>query len=145
MTKTEIKFRKYFDLFLTKVVNSFKFSSLKEEHKECAKFVIFLKQATMQDKLAPVWFHPCNEVSNGNQWAFGSLLKVIGKINGVADYVFLWDKGSGCIEFKAKGKGLNENQKLFKQWCSEKEVPYFEVFTCDEAIVILKDWGILSE
>ncbi len=145
MSIPAITFKKYFNLFLTRVVPSFNFASIKAEHKECARFVVCLKQWTMQSSLSAIWFHPCNEVSNGTQWNFGSLLKVLGKINGVSDYVFLWNNGAGCIEFKDKGKKLNESQILFKEWCADKNVPYFEVYTTEEATLILKDWGILNE
>jgi len=99
---------------------------------------------TLKNKCKAVWFHPCNEVSNNHQFAFGNLLKKLGKINGVPDYVFLWKDGSAGMEFKAPKGKLNESQQLFKEWCIDRNVNYFQVFTAEEAIHYLKEIRVIE-
>ncbi len=134
--------KSYFPLLLKRP--SFNKIWLKAEHQECAIFVSYLIEATLKNDCNAFWFHPCNEVSNNRQFAFGKLLQHLGKINGVPDYIFMWKGGCGGIEFKAPGKKLNENQRLVKAWCEDKGVPFEEATSSADAIKILHGWGVIN-
>lgn len=106
---------------------------------------MWLTQAALENTLNAVWFHVANEVSNGHQYAFGAKLKAMGKLPGVADFVFLAPHKGGALELKyAKGK-LSEPQETFRDWCKSKDVVYGVARTLDEAINWIKENGFTCE
>jgi len=107
------------------------------------QFVDYLKFLSIEKKLKSVWFSVPNENANNKNPIFGSKLKSLGKINGVADMIFLWEGGSGCIEFKSEKGKLSESQKLFQKWCCSLGINYEVVRSFEDGILVLKKWKIL--
>ena len=76
-------------------------------------------------------------------------LKSQGLLPGVADFVFLWAGGCGCIELKTpaayrrKNHGLSDAQLEFKEWCEECGVPYEIADSLEAVQAILKKWKTL--
>lgn len=66
----------------------------------------YLKGKSIEGKLKGIWFHVANEGTYGKNSnpIYGMLLKCMGKLNGVADFVFLHKDGAACVEIKS-GKG----------------------------------------
>lgn len=107
------------------------------------QFVDYLKFLSIEKKLKCVWFSVANENANNKNPIFGSKLKSLGKINGTPDMIFLWEGGSGCIEFKSQKGKLTESQKLFQKWCESLNVNYEIVKNFEDAVFVLKKWKIL--
>lgn len=110
----------------------------------CIDFVSVLNSYIQIKKPNFVYFHVPNEISSNKNPIFGAKLKKMGKTNGVADYIFLWENGSGCIEFKAGKNGLTESQKTFSENCSKFKIPYEVARSVDEGINILKKWRLVD-
>lgn len=112
-----------------------------KEHGECVKLAKFLQKETRQGRFNTVWFHVANEFAGKQRPVWGALLKAMGKLAGVADYIFMWEGGCGCIEMKyAKGK-QSQSQKDFAQWCEDNGVLYEVCYSHEEALDVLKQWG----
>ena len=106
---------------------------LKEEDQLCFEFRLWLTQKTLQNAFPFVWFHVANEIIPNKNFIFGKKLKKIGKMAGVADYIFLGEKGSFAIEFKSKKGILSPSQKIFKSWCEKNHIPFFCAYTLKDA------------
>lgn len=123
---------------------------ISEEHRECIRFSNFCKASSLDGSLKGIWFHVANETGDNTKKVFGALLRSMGKICGIADYVFLSKNGCGCIEFKTEARykskeyGLSDSQQLFKRWCEKQEIPYVVVCKTEEAIEFLKEWKIIE-
>lgn len=115
------------------------------EQRICIEFSNLLRVASFEKRLNGVWFHVANEYSGQFRPVFGMLLKAMGKIAGVADYIFLWGNGCGCIEVKNEKTKLSENQTLFKKWCESYNIPFEVVRSCTQGEDILMQWGILRD
>lgn len=114
-------------------------ASLKPEQLMCVEFANTMRQLTLEKKMSYVWFHIPNEFlpSARVNYSFELKMKHMGKISGVPDYCFLSENDSFFIEFKA-GKGKHSpNQKMFEEWCTTQEVPYFLCRTAHEGINIV--------
>ena len=75
--------------------------------------------------------------------------KRMGTLKGVPDYQFIWhsNKGAefGFLEFKLPKKGyLTPEQKAFKKFCDDCDIPYEVVRSTEEAINFLKQWKVLK-
>lgn len=114
------------------------------EAMEQAKFTSFCKQLSIEEKLNATWTSIANEHSGTYKPRFGAKLSLTGKIKGAPDMVFTWATGSGYIEFKSKSKKLVGNQAYFQNWCEDLSVRHAVVLSCDEAIKVIEDWGIIS-
>lgn len=141
----------YFLFSLFKTASLYGRIKISEEHRECIAFTNFCKAESLGGSLKSVWFHVANETGDNTKKVWGALLRCMGKICGVSDYVFLTKGHNLCIEFKSessyksKNHGLSPSQLLFKQWCEACEIPYYIVSSCKEAIQVLKDEGLLKE
>ena len=114
------------------------------EDQICFKLANALRGWTVEDKLNAVWFHPANEVSDGDKFHFGNKLKAMGKVSGVSDYVFGNGEGMYCLEIKSKKGSLTHNQKAFFDWCEIKGVKHAVAKSFEEAKTQLMEWGILK-
>lgn len=108
------------------------------------RFVQYCRAASLEKRLDAVWFSVPNEFGGQKQRMFGGLLKALGKLNGVADMVFLWKDGAGCLEFKSGRNKQRPEQLLFEAWCINHGVHYHVVYGFQEAINALKNWNILK-
>jgi hypothetical protein len=109
-------------------------------HLEC---INHMKSWAVSGELKALWFHPANETLKKGDTGWGMLLKMMGKLPGVPDLIFLWDKGSGCIELKSSKGRLTEEQETFKKWCCEFNIPYVICRSLKEVERTLKDWKVL--
>lgn len=111
-------------------------SSLKPEQYICVQFANSMRQLTFEKRLSYVWFHIPNEFlpSTRINYSFDLKQKHMGKISGVPDYCFLSMKDCFFIEFKAAKGKLSPNQKIFENWCSAQEVPYYICRTAKEGV-----------
>lgn len=125
------------------------FSKLKPEQKECVIFANACKSFNIEGKLNAVWLHIPNEIANNRHPRFGNLQKLMGKMAGAADYVFLGEKNSCFIEFKVKTDNLitkqNKNQVMFEEWCKKMGVHYFLVYSSNEALQKLREINLLKD
>lgn len=117
---------------------------LEGESKTCVAFANRLRQYTLEGTLKAVWFHPTNESPGKEHIHWQKLKKLEGRIPGTPDYVFLWDQGAGCLEFKTLQGRLSPFQKLFASWCNLAQIPYEVVHTPEQALEHLKTWGVLE-
>lgn len=122
----------------------------KGENAICIDFANHLQRETRQERFNTVWFHVANEFAPEKDnkekqkkkfSVFGCVLKAMGKLAGVADYIFLWGGGCGCIEFKTPTGKQSEAQKRFQAWCESCGVPYEIATSKEEGLDILKRWG----
>ncbi len=111
----------------------------------CYQFANYLRSESIEGKLKCIWFHVANEIANNKNPVFGKKLKALGKIAGVADYVFLKDTGSFCIEVKEPKGKQSDNQKMFQKWCASHGVPYKMIYSSEEGIEALKEWGLIND
>lgn len=102
-----------------------------------------LAQYTMQKRLKAVWFHVPNEAKRSKQ--LGMIMKALGMIPGVSDYVFLWDGGCGVIELKHGNNGLRDSQAIFLDWCRDHKVNRAVCYGANQVDTVLREWGILKE
>lgn len=80
--------------------------------------------------------------NEGVRTAFlGGLLKAMGMITGAGDFIFTWEKGSCWIELKQPGKKLEQEQRLFKIWCEDSNVPYVTCSSAQEVENAIKALG----
>lgn len=118
--------------------------NLKPEDKICVEFTKRLIKATRFEDFPAVWFHVPNEFSGSKKPIFGMLQKAMGKVAGMSDYVFLWEDGNLCLEFKTEeaSSKQSDKQEAVETWCKASGVPYRLARSADEAYAILKDVGL---
>lgn len=97
---------------------------------------------TMQGRLKAVWFHVPNEAKRSRQ--LGVIMKALGMIPGVSDFVFLWDGGGGVIELKYGKNGLQDSQVIFLEWCRTYNVPRAVCYGANQVDTVLHEWGVLD-
>lgn len=108
-------------------------------------FANYLRCHSITDRNKAVWSKIAHEISGNNKPHFGQLLAATGKINGVPDFMFMWEDGCGFIELKTKTGKLSPNQKLFERWCQHCKVRHEVAYSVEEAIEIVRKWKILDE
>lgn len=121
--------------------NAISSATLKPEQAICVEFANSMRKLTLEKKLHYIWFHIPNEFlpSARINYSFELKQKHMGKISGVPDYCFLSDRDSFFIEFKA-GKGKQSpNQKVFEEWCTTQDVPYFLCRTAKDGVDLVLD------
>jgi hypothetical protein len=122
--------------------NLYKYKGEKLLHIEIVQRLLPL---TLDEKLQALWFHPANEAIKSKEHGIGFniMLKMMGKIPGVPDLVFMWKNGAGFIELKsAKGK-LTESQEFFQRWCKNYDIPFEIAKSWEEVENILRKWNVL--
>lgn len=112
---------------------------LKEEDSLAYALRTYLTQETLENRLPYVWFHVANEVSNAKQFVFGAKLKALGKLPGVADFIFLGNGKCAALELKTGTGKLSKNQKIFMNWCQQNKVKYGIARTLADAIKFIKE------
>lgn len=119
---------------------------LKPEEQLSIAFATALRELTIAGRLRCVWTHPANEIAgrrdNKAQIRY-AIAKAMGLIDGTADYLFLWNDGSGALEAKVGKNGQQPNQVDFEVWCAEMSVPYATFTSVEEGLEILTKWGVI--
>lgn len=70
-------------------------------------------------------------------------LQKMGLRSGVADLIFFKRGRAYCLELKSKVGKQSESQKNFESICLFVGVPYVVARSFNEAVSVLKEWGIL--
>lgn len=95
--------------------------------------------------LAPknvVAFHPANGGARSKRTA--GRLKAMGVVPGIPDLVFvLADGRAAFMEIKTPDGRLSAEQKAFQSKCSDMGVEHAVIYNVDQALSILKAWGVL--
>lgn len=101
----------------------------------------WLRGMSLTGQLKAVFFHVPNESKRHIITAM--ILKAMGMLSGVSDFIFLWNDGSGVIELKV-GKGKEtENQLLFFDWCDSLGVYRATCRSLEDVQRTLKTWGLV--
>lgn len=112
------------------------FSHIKPEQKLCIDIANHLRKVTIEDNFSYVWFHVPNEFSSYNP-VYGLKMGWMGRIAGVADFCFVGKDKSLFLEIKTGKVKQSPSQKIFKEWCDEKQVSYHLAYSFEEAIHII--------
>lgn len=112
----------------------------------CIRFVKILKEIQHLSTKPFVWFHVVNEFDKRrNTYSHNFNLAKMGRVSGVADYIFLWDNGNLALEFKVPKGKQNEAQKLFELKCIKCGIPYRIAHSVEEAYAILEGVGLFEK
>lgn len=92
-------------------------------------------------RLPCLWFH----VPNGGRRSRleAAIFKGLGVKAGVADFIFLWGGGCGCIELKAGRGSLSDAQRDFRANCERLGVPYVVARSLTDIDAALAAWGLI--
>jgi hypothetical protein len=115
--------------------------TLGTEESMCVEFADLLRINTINGSLRAVWTHVPNEGKRG--WLVALIMRAMGMIPGCPDYIFLWQTGSGVIEFKAPKGKIQPNQKDFKEWCDNAGIRHAYCYNLDAAVEVLRAWNVL--
>ena len=106
------------------------------------RFANYLREMTLTGKCNAAWTKVAHETSSHSH-SFGNLMRNMGKMTGVPDFVFTWQGKVLWLELKDGKKGkLSEGQQFFKDWCLETKSPWEIAYSYEEAIKIVADYGI---
>jgi hypothetical protein len=99
---------------------------------------------TRQTFLKPcLILHLANEYAGDHRPAFGALLRRMGKVPGAFDYL-VWARDGGLfLEFKSSKGKLSPNQQAFGEELSRIGIDWHVVRSCEEAIGVLRERGIV--
>jgi hypothetical protein len=112
----------------------------------CIQFVNFVKKVEHLAVKPFVWFHVVNEFDKKrNTYAHNFNLAKMGRVSGVADYIFLWDDGCLCLEFKVPKGKQSEAQKLFEKKCIDSGIPYRIAHSFEEGYKVLEEVGLFEK
>ena len=71
-------------------------------------------------------------------------MKALGLLPGVSDLIILFEGKAYCLELKAKGGHQTDSQMSFQAACEATGVPYEVADNIEQAICILRTWGVLK-
>lgn len=109
------------------------------EHKLQVSFLDYLTVAGRRDLY---WFAVPN--AGLRSMRVGAMMKAEGLRPGVADLCFMLPAGRvGWLEFKTRTGSLSVYQQGFKHRCEMLDHPYAVARSLDEAIAIVRGWGVL--
>ncbi len=103
-----------------------------------------MREMTLTGRCKYVWFHVSNEGSAPGKQRWGSRQRNMGKFAGVADYIFLGEKGNLALEIKDGNKSLQPAQKQFKRWCIDCGIPFELATSYEEAIEFVSKHGVVT-
>lgn len=109
----------------------------------CFEIVSNIRQLILKNQFDGVFFHVENETGYKRTASQNLIAKVMGKIPGAPDYVFM-RRGHGiAIEIKTKTGKMSKNQKVFKEWCDETCVPYYVCKSWEEVKDVITAHGYI--
>lgn len=112
----------------------------------CIRFVKILKERQHLSTKPFVWFHVVNEFDpKRHLYSYNFNLSKMGRVSGVADYIFLWDDGNLALEFKVPKGKQSGAQKLFELGCISASIPYRIAHSVEEAFAILEAIGLFEK
>jgi len=100
-----------------------------------------------------VWFHIPNGQRAGSNKSLrmlaGGIEKRMGTLKGVPDYFLMWTEGNvvkfGYMEAKSKTGALKPEQKKFRDYCKDKNIPWALFRSIKEGVDVLKEWDVVDE
>jgi hypothetical protein len=72
------------------------------------------------------------------------LLRKMGMTPGASDLVIGKRGRMFCLEVKAPGGTVSENQRTFCAWCERTGIPYRVVYSVQETLGQLRAWGVIG-
>ena len=87
------------------------------------------------------WF--LNLLPDKLKYSIIAKLKRMGMLSGVGDLEIIKEGRAYFLEVKAKGRKQTENQKIFEAEALSHGAKYRLVFSCDDVLAVLKEWGIV--
>ena len=107
---------------------------------------IELRNLSLDGKLNAVWFHVPNEhvIRDNVDRARIRKRQCLGMISGAPDFIFLMKDKSLQIELKTDTGVLSDNQKSFKKWPEDKDVPYIIAKSWNDVKNTLKQHGFTN-
>lgn len=118
---------------------------LKPEERISIDFADELRELTRLKLLDALWFHIPNEGKRG--WLIALIMRAMGMIPGVADYIFIWRYMDAWkvafIEVKAGDNKQTPEQWHFQLWAESLGIPYSICRSKPEAINKLAEWGAI--
>ena len=130
--------------FLVKLLSRDKLNmrwKIEPEQRLTIEVADWLRGMSLTGQLKAVWTHVANE--GKRHIITGMILKAMGLISGVSDFVFLWNDGAGAIELKVGNGKETDNQNMFSQWCDAQGVYRATCRSREEVEQTLKLWGIV--
>lgn len=115
------------------------------EDKISYAFRTFLTEQTLKGNLKCSWTKIANENADNKHPLFGQKMKMLGKIKGAPDFIFLGKNFGGAIEIKEPGQKQTKEQKWFEDWLYMYEGNYKVIYSVEEGHKTLKDWGVLLD
>lgn len=103
----------------------------------------YLRQLSLTGQLKAVWFHPPNEGKRSRM--VGVISKAMGLLPGTPDLVVMAKHTSLLVEIKTPDGRLNDNQKIFREWCLSTGVPWYRVESVDDLANILRQHDLIQE
>lgn len=89
------------------------------------------------------FFYVPNSEAGATSPAKGARMKAMGLRAGVSDLIIMAPGGKGYgLEVKTSTGVLSDKQKEFRAKCEELGWPYAVARSVDEAVAIVKKWGI---
>lgn len=117
-------------LFLTELLSYTPFTGrLKPEEAACIYIRQELTSLTCSEKLKGIWFHIGNEGKRSR--IVGWLLKAMGMIPGVHDYLHNYHGNTLFVEVKIGKNLLTKQQINFRMWCEMWGIPCVTVTASD--------------
>lgn len=101
--------------------------------------VHYLKTCTLEKNKKIVWFKVANEFAGNKLQRFGKKLKILGKHNGIADYVIASEHKTIFVELKVSPNKQSNDQKTFQAWCEMCNIDYYLVYSYQEFEEIIND------
>ena len=115
-----------------------KLSKGRFEDMECARFCAAIRRAILNEEFNGIFLHIPNEELTFVKPQTALIKKIIGKISGAPDYLFIGPEHGFFIEMKA-GKGRQtQSQKMFQAWCKDAGVGYYLCRSAEDALDVLK-------
>lgn len=122
-----------------------KLSKGRSEDMECAAFVAEIRRAILEDQFTGIFLHIPNEEIDTMKPQTALIKKIIGKIPGAPDYLFIGQNHAFFIEMKATNGKQSKRQKIFQNWCEHSGVAYHLCFSAAEALHVLKRNNVLFD
>lgn len=111
------------------------------EHKLQVQLLDYLTVAGRRDLF---WFAVPN--AGLRSYRVGAMMKAEGLRSGVADLCFMLDGGRvAWMEMKTTTGRQSDYQRGFEHRCKQLGHPYALCRSLDEAIAVLREWGVLRE
>lgn len=114
------------------------------ENKLSIQLANYLREMTLTGKCKAVWTKIAHE-TNSNSIPYGNLMRNMGKLAGVPDYIFTWDEKCLWLELKnGKKNKLSKDQEFFREWCKSTNTDWAIAYSLMEALDIIVGRGIIK-